>query len=76
MYYVYVLLSLKTGSMYCGSSSDLKQRLEDHNAGRGGAYTKKHRPFNLIFYEAFLAEEDALKQEQFYKSGYGREVLK
>ncbi len=75
MFYTYILYSVKTGILYCGSSSDLKQRLKDHNDGRGGSYTKKHRPFKLLFYEAFLAEEDALKQEKFYKSGYGREVL-
>jgi len=76
MYYTYILFSLKSGILYCGSSADLKQRVEDHNAGKGGTYTRKHRPYKLVFYEAFLAEKDALNQEQFYKSGYGREVLK
>ena len=76
MYYTYILFSLKSGILYCGSSADLKQRFEDHNAGLGGVYTRKHRPFKLVFYEAFLAKEDALKQEKFYKTGYGKEVLK
>jgi putative endonuclease len=76
MYYTYILFSFKSGILYCGSSSDLRQRVKDHNAGIGGDYTSKHRPFKLVFYEAFLSEEDALKQEKFYKSGYGREVLK
>ena len=76
MFYTYVLLSLKNGTLYIGSTSDLKQRVEVHNHGLGGEYTKKNRPYKLIFYEAFLSKKDATKQETFYKSGYGREVLK
>lgn len=76
MFYVYVLYSLKSKRLYKGITSDLDQRFREHNNGIGGSYTKKNRPFKLIFYEAFLSKKDALKQEKFYKSGYGREVLK
>lgn len=75
-YYVYVLLSLKNKRLYTGSTSDLKKRLDEHNKGLGGEYTKKNKPFVLIYYEAFLSKKDAVKQEKFYKSGYGREILK
>ena len=75
MYYVYVLSSLKTKRLYTGSTSDLKQRLKDHNSKSGGKYSSKNCPFKLIYYEAYLSKTDALKQELFYKSGYGREVL-
>ena len=54
----------------------MKQRIREHNAGIGGSYSKKNRPFRLVFYEAFLSKEDSLKQEKFYKTGYGREILK
>ncbi|MDO8487357.1 MAG: GIY-YIG nuclease family protein [Candidatus Curtissbacteria bacterium] len=76
MYYVYVLLSLKNKRLYTGSTNDLRRRFREHNDGIGGKYTRDNRPYKLVFYEAFLTEEDALKQEKFYKSGYGREVLK
>lgn len=76
MWYTYVLISLKNKRRYTGITSDLKQRLEEHNSGIGGEYTSKNRPFKLVFYEAFLAKKDAEKQERFYKTGYGREVLK
>ncbi len=75
-YYVYALYSLKSKRLYIGSTSDLRQRVKDHNQGNGGRYTKNNRPFALIFYEAFLSKIDANKQEKFYKTGYGREVLK
>lgn len=76
MYYVYVLTSLKNKRLYKGFTSNLRQRLEEHNKGIGGKFTRDNRPFKLVFYEAFISRKDAEKQEKFYKSGYGREVLK
>jgi putative endonuclease len=76
MYYVYVLLSLKSNRLYTGSTDDLKQRVREHNSGRGGKFSSRNKQYKLVFYEAFLSKTDALKQELFYKSGYGREVLK
>ncbi|NMC51306.1 GIY-YIG nuclease family protein [Candidatus Kuenenbacteria bacterium] len=75
MWYTYNLLSLKNFRIYTGSTSDLKQRFADHNKGIGGKYTADNRPFKLIHYEAFLTKIEALEQERFYKTGYGREVL-
>ena len=76
MYYTYVLKSIKNGRLYTGSTGDLKQRVEEHNMGIGGKFTRNNRPHKLIFYEAFLAREDAVRQEKFYKTGYGKKVLK
>ncbi len=76
MYYVYVLLSLKNYRLYVGSTSNLKQRIKEHNQGIGGTYTKNNRLFKLIYYEAFISKSDMLSQEKFYKTGYGREVLR
>lgn len=76
MYYVYVLYSLKSKRLYIGSTDNLKRRFSEHNKGIGGKFTRDNRPFKLLFYEAFLSKKDAVKQEKFYKSGYGREVLK
>ena len=76
MFYVYVLKSLKSKRLYVGFTEDLKKRLEEHNRGIGGKFSKSNKPFKLVFYEAFLDKKDAIKQEKFYKSGYGREVLK
>ncbi|NTU46882.1 GIY-YIG nuclease family protein [Candidatus Roizmanbacteria bacterium] len=76
MFYTYVLYSLKSKRLYIGSTADLKQRFDEHNKGIGGSYTSKNIPFKLVHYEAFLSKKDAIKQERFYKTGYGREVLK
>ncbi len=76
MWYVYVLKSLKNGRLYVGSTSNLRRRFNEHQNGSGGKYTKDNRPFKLIFYESFVSKSDAVKDELFFKTGYGREVLK
>jgi len=75
MYYVYVLKSLKDKKLYTGSTDNLENRLKAHTEGSVTA-TKVRRPLKLIYYEAFLNKTDARKEELFYKTGYGREVLK
>jgi putative endonuclease len=76
MWYVYILESNNNQKLYTGSTKDLRQRFQEHNSKRGGNYTSRNAPFKLIFYEAYLNKNDALKAEKFFKSGYGREVLK
>ena len=77
MWYCYILESLKDQTLYKGYTDNLKRRINDeHNKKRGGAFTSKHGPYKLIFYEAFIEKADAIKAEKFFKSGYGREVLK
>ncbi len=76
MWYVYVLSSKKNGRLYIGSTSDLKRRFTEHQNGQGGKYTRDNRPFELIYYESFMDKADAIRDELFFKTGYGREVLK
>jgi len=61
--------------MYVGSTDDIKLRLSNHNAGKVIS-TKAGRPWNLIYYEAFLSKKDARREELFLKSGKGRERIK
>ncbi len=62
MYYVYVLKSLRNGTVYYGYTSDLKRRLAQHNRGES-TFTSKHVPLKLIYYEAFTSKIDAQKRE-------------
>ena len=75
MWYTYTLISVNSKRLYKGHTNNIKRRLQEHNDKKGGGYTSKNAPFELIHYEAFLNKEEAIKQEKFYKSGYGREVL-
>lgn len=76
MFYTYVLKSQKNDRLYIGSTDNLKRRFLEHSNGIGGGYTRKNKPFDLIYYEAYLEYTDARASEKFYKTGYGREVLK
>lgn len=66
MYYVYLLQSQKNKSLYIGCTSDLKKRIAMHNDGKS-YHTKKYVPWKLIYFEGFLAKEDAFGREKSLK---------
>lgn len=76
MYYVYVLENQSDKSLYIGFTSNLKQRLLDHNNGRGSRTTKLKKSWRLIYFEAYINKSDALGREKFLKGGSGRKYLK
>lgn len=73
--YVYILQSLKDSSLYIGHTNVLTRRLEEHNSGKNPS-TKGKIPLKIIFYEAFLSEEDAVSRELYLKSGWGWRSIK
>ena len=75
MFYTYIIKSLKDGTYYKGSSSDLDKRLLYHNSGKS-RYTKSHRPWVLHYSESFLTKTASLKRELFFKSIDGYNWLK
>ncbi len=62
MFFVYILKSLKDNDFYIGSTDNLRRRIGEHNSGRSIS-TKSRIPFKLIYYEAYLSENDARKRE-------------
>ena len=74
-YYVYVLISEKDGKLYIGKTKNLKERLKKHSKGEVQS-TKNRLPMRLIYYEAYTNKEKWSIQENYYKSGIGRETLK
>jgi len=75
MYYTYVLQSNKDGNFYVGLTKDLKLRFEKHCKGQVES-TRDRRPLNLIYYEACLSQDDAIRREKYLKSYHGRMFLK
>lgn len=76
-YYVYVLESLKkVDYLYIGFAPyKPDERLEKHNSGLVFS-TKAYRPWRIIFYEAYLDQEDALRREKYLKTNQGARMLK
>ena len=75
MYYVYVIQSKRDKQFYTGFTRDLENRIREHNEGRVSS-TKERGPFELIYYESCLNEQDALAREKYLKSGMGKRYLK
>lgn len=75
MYYIYVLLSDKDKKLYIGYTTNLRHRLKEHESGKTIS-TRYRRPLKLIFYEAYLNQEDALRRERYFKTTKGKITLK
>jgi len=75
MYYVYIFRSQKDKKLYIGFTSNLKKRIRKHQAGEVTS-TKTRRPLRLIFYEAFLVKQDALRRERYFKTQKEKASLK
>lgn len=67
MWYVYVLLC-KDNSLYTGISNNPAKRFLEHKNGKGGRYTKSHKPLKIIYSEKLVSKSEALKREFEIKS--------
>lgn len=75
MFYNYILQSEKNRTLYVGYTFDLKKRLKEHNQGIVKS-TKPYKPWQLIYYEACLDEEDAKRREHYLKTSQGQRLVK
>jgi putative endonuclease len=75
MYYTYVLQSLKDKLYYTGFTENLKLRFEHHSKGQVES-TQQRIPLKLIYYEACLHIEDAIRREKYLKAYHGKMFLK
>ncbi|MBI2259352.1 MAG: N-6 DNA methylase [Flavobacteriia bacterium] len=71
---VYVL-KCNDGTFYKGQTNDFPRRMKEHEKGEV-SWTSKNLPFEIIHWEIFETREDAVKREDYLKSGRGREWLK
>lgn len=75
MFYSYVLKSKVDGKFYIGFTDNLRRRFLAHNNGKVLS-TKHRRLFEMVYYEACLSKEKAIKREKYFKTGFGRRFLK
>ena len=72
MKYVYLLRSFSTPDRhYIGITSNLRSRLQAHNAG-ASPHTSKYAPWQLVTYVGFRDAQRAIDFEHYLKSGSGR----
>jgi putative endonuclease len=71
VYYVYLIESLSAArERYVGITSNLEQRLREHNAGKS-SHTSKFKPWKLTTYVALTDRVKAEAFERYLKSGSG-----
>ncbi len=75
IYFVYLLRSLKDNNYYTGYTNNLENRINDHQNGR--VQSTKHRlPFELVYFEGCLNQQDATRREKYLKTTYGKRYIK
>jgi putative endonuclease len=77
-YCVYILQSISdTDKIYIGYTSHLILRMREHNYSDFDrkAYTRKFRPWFVIYVEYYETKSDAMNREKWLKSGVGREWI-
>ncbi len=70
MYAVYILYSYKFHKSYVGFTTNLIGRFKSHNE-LGEDFTKRYRPWIVIYCEYFEDKKEAVKREKYYKAGKG-----
>ncbi len=75
-YVVYVLFSNQYNKTYTGYTSNLIERFKSHNYIDNKGFTRKFRPWEVIYVEFFYSKSEAIKREKYLKSGVGREFVK
>jgi len=74
-FYVYVLKSETDNQFYTGYTSDLRQRIDEHNLGKVQS-TKNRRPLKLVYFEGCLNQHDATHREKYLKTTYGKRYIR
>jgi putative endonuclease len=64
---VYILLC-ENGTFYTGIAKNVQTRFENHQKGRGAAYTRMHKPLRILYTESRFTQGDALKRERAIKT--------
>jgi putative endonuclease len=62
-HYVY-MVCCANGTLYTGYTIDVERRIALHNAGKGGRYTRSHRPVSLVATWTFNSKGEALRAER------------
>ena len=74
-YYIYILASRRNGTIYVGSTSDLKRRVYEHKNKLRDGFTKKYNVTMLVHYEITDSRISALHRERFIKNWMRKKKL-
>ncbi|AFH50302.1 Putative endonuclease [Ignavibacterium album JCM 16511] len=75
MYTVYTIYSEKFNKIYIGQTENIERRMIEHNNGLLSVYSKRYRPWELVYTEEYPTRAEAMKREKQLKSQKGREFI-
>ena len=76
MFTVYALYSEKFNKFYIGVTSDIDVRLIAHNHASNKGWTKRYKPWIVLYTEIFKDKSVALKREKQLKNSKGRDYIR
>lgn len=65
-HFMYVLMCAD-GTLYTGYTTDVQQRLQTHNVGKGAKYTRSRTPVELAVQVQFATKHEAMSAEYHFK---------
>lgn len=57
------LIECENGAYYCGVTTDVQRRWQQHVSGKGAKYTRAQRPVRMKLLQGALSQREALQQE-------------
>lgn len=60
--YTYIL-ECSDGTLYCGWTNNLENRVKTHNSGKGAKYTRSRLPVKLVYFEEYETKQEAMRRE-------------
>jgi len=68
IYYVYILASGPSGTLYTGMTNDLARRVWEHRESLVEGFTKRYGVKQLVYFETFATAPDAIHRENRIKN--------
>ena len=63
MNYYFYILRCYDNSLYCGMTTNLENRIKEHNGTKGAKYLRTKKPFQLIYSEEYPDIKSAMRRE-------------
>ena len=66
-YFVYLMASKRSGTLYLGITNDLARRAHEHKSKQNIGFTSRYGVDRLVWYEQFEDVRDAIDREKVLK---------
>ena len=64
LHYLYILASMKNGTLYVGETNNLLRRIYEHKNDLVDGFTKKYKVHKLVYYEEINDTSTAIQREK------------